>query len=255
MGCNASKNISTREVKIISKDKMINSIIIDDKYPFPKKDYGEDRLALQHHIFKYIWQSNFSAPVSEKLETDLSSQYPNSSFFGVEKPTPVFHSLTPPIPSRVSLQYCDILSRLPFEDETFDFIYVRFMASEIPDNKFKDLIKNELTRILKIDGYLEIMDTNIQAGNEGIVTQEFMSSGMNPLMTESLEPLLRSNSHLTSITTEKQCYPIGNWDDPIGEIALENLLMILKQSKNHLAPHMKINEDEYDRKLLNIKEE
>ncbi|RIB26834.1 S-adenosyl-L-methionine-dependent methyltransferase [Gigaspora rosea] len=278
MGCNASKNISTRDVKIISKDKMVNSTIIDDKYPFPKKDYGGDRLALQHRIFKYIWQSDFSAPVNEKLETgakvldfgcgtatwliDLSSQYPNSSFFGVEKPTPVFHSFTPPIPSRVSLQYCDILSRLPFEDETFDFIYVRFMAFEIPDNKFKDLI-NELTRILKIDGYLEIMDTNAQASNEGIETQEFMSSvrsyyksiGMNPLITESLEPLLRSNSHLTSITTEKQCYPIGNWDDPIGEIALENLLLVLKHSKNNLAPHMKVNEDEYDRKLLNIKEE
>ncbi|CAG8827255.1 26739_t:CDS:1, partial [Dentiscutata erythropus] len=60
-------------------------------------------------------------------------------------------------------------------DETFDFIYVRFMASEIPDNKFKDII-NELTRILKIDGYFEIMDVDVRGCNEGIETQEFMSS-------------------------------------------------------------------------------
>ncbi|CAG8795468.1 23356_t:CDS:2, partial [Dentiscutata erythropus] len=205
--------------------------------------YGGDRLALQHHIFKYIWQSNFSAPVNEKLETgamvldfgcgtatwliDLSSQYPKSTFFGVERPSSVLRNLTLSVPSSVSLQYCDILSKLPFEDETFDFIYVRFMASEIPNNKFKDII-NELTRILKIDGYLEIMDVDVRGCNEGIETQEFMSSGNNPLITEGLEPLLHSNSHLTSITTEKQVYPIGNWDNPI---------------------------DEYDRKLLKIKEE
>ncbi|CAG8491293.1 10160_t:CDS:2 [Dentiscutata heterogama] len=257
MGCNTSKNISTKDVKIIiSKDNVVNTIsttIIDDeKFPFPKKDYGGDRLALQHHIFKYIWQSNFSAPVNEKLET--GAKYPNSSFFGVERPTSVLRNLTPPVPSSVSLQYCDILSRLPFEDETFDFIYVRFMASEIPDNKFNDII-NELTRILKIDGYLEIMDVDVRGGNEGIETQEFMSSGKNPLITESLEPLLHSNSQLTSITTENQVYPIGNWDNPIGEMTLKNLLMVLKQIKIYLAPYIKVNEDEYDRKLLNIKEE
>ncbi|CAG8825008.1 20368_t:CDS:2, partial [Dentiscutata erythropus] len=87
------------------------TIIDDEKYPFPKKDYGGDRLALQHHIFKYIWQSNFSTPVNEKLETgakvldfgcgtatwliDLSSQYPKSTFFGVEKPSSVLRNLTP----------------------------------------------------------------------------------------------------------------------------------------------------------------
>ncbi|CAG8535355.1 19516_t:CDS:2, partial [Dentiscutata erythropus] len=120
MGCNTSKNISTRDVKIvISKENV--------------------------HIFKYIWQSNFSAPVNEKLGT--GAKYP--TFFGVERPSSVLRNLTTSVPSSISLQYCDILFKLPFEDETFDFIYVRFMASEILDNKFKDII-NELTRILKI---------------------------------------------------------------------------------------------------------
>ncbi|CAG8817186.1 5079_t:CDS:2, partial [Dentiscutata erythropus] len=52
-----------------------------------------------------------------------------------------------------------------------------------------------------------------------------------------------------------QVYPIGNWDNPIGEMTLKNLLMVLKQIKIYLAPYMKVNEDEYDGKLLKIKEE
>ncbi|CAG8564055.1 14914_t:CDS:2 [Cetraspora pellucida] len=282
MGCTTSKNTSTREVRIvISRPESVNpiaTVINDEKYPLPKKNYGGDRLALQHNIFKYIWQSNFSAPVNEKLETgakvldfgcgtatwliDLSSQYPKSSFFGVEKPSSVLRDLTPSTPQNVSIQYCDLLSKLPFEDETFDFIYIRFMASVIPDNNFKEVI-NELVRVLKTDGYMEIMDVDAQGGNEGMLTQEFMSSvrsyyksvGINPTITATLEPLFRSKSHLASITTERQCYPIGNWDNPIGEIALENLLMVLKQIKSHLASYMKLNEDEYDMKLFNIKEE
>ncbi|CAG8820260.1 35459_t:CDS:2, partial [Racocetra persica] len=161
---------------------------------------------------------------------------------------------TPPTPQNVSIQYCDILSRLPFEDETFDFIYVRFMACELPDNKFEEII-NELERVLKTGGYLEIMDIDAQGGNEGMLTQEFMSSGINPLITASLEPLFRSISHITSITTERQCYPIGNWDNPIGELALENLFMVLKQIKNHLAPYMRLTDDDYNMNLCKIKEE
>ncbi|CAG8628270.1 10476_t:CDS:2, partial [Racocetra fulgida] len=145
---------------VISRPESVyptSTVIYDEKYPIPKKNYGGDRLALQHHIFKYIWQSNFSAPVNDKLET-------------------VILDLTPPTPQNVSIQYCDTLSRLPFEDETFDFIYVRFMACEIPENKFEEII-NELERVLKTGGYLEIMDIDAQGGNEGMLTQEFMSSG------------------------------------------------------------------------------
>ncbi|CAG8549179.1 8981_t:CDS:2, partial [Racocetra fulgida] len=145
-------------------------------YPLPEKDYGGDRLALQHHLFKYIWRSNFSAPVVEKLNAgakvldfgcgtvswllDVSSQYPKSTFYGVDQPY-LLRLSTPTIPSNVSVQYYDILSGLPFDDETFDFIYMRFMAGEIPEKQTERII-NEFLRVLKVGGYLEIMDVETQ---------------------------------------------------------------------------------------------
>ncbi|CAG8652524.1 5395_t:CDS:1, partial [Scutellospora calospora] len=59
------------QVSSLSSDSNTIGHIEDEKdmLPFPEKDYGGDRLALQHHLFKYIWQSNFSAPVDDKLNS------------------------------------------------------------------------------------------------------------------------------------------------------------------------------------------
>ncbi|CAG8581791.1 12076_t:CDS:1, partial [Cetraspora pellucida] len=54
-------NESTTTIGRMDEDDM-------NLYPFPEKDYGGDRLALQHHLFKYIWRGNFSAPVVDKLK-------------------------------------------------------------------------------------------------------------------------------------------------------------------------------------------
>ncbi|CAG8440558.1 6661_t:CDS:2 [Acaulospora morrowiae] len=41
----------------------------NSKYCLPLDDEEIDRLQLQHFLFRYIWQGNFSAPVEEMLES------------------------------------------------------------------------------------------------------------------------------------------------------------------------------------------
>ncbi|CAG8677714.1 17650_t:CDS:2, partial [Cetraspora pellucida] len=186
----------------------------------------------------------------------LSSQYPKSTFYGVDQPYLLRHS-TPMLPSNVTVQYYDILSGLPFEDETFDFIYMRFMAGELPEKQTERII-NELLRVLKVDGYLEIMDVETQGRNEGPITQSFVSSVLsyykaierNPLMISKINSLFRSHSQLTSITFEEEYCPIGTWYGNIGEIALINWTTLLNQMKYYLMPFLGANEHNY-RKMIN----
>src|SRR3954466_5675639 len=59
-----------------------------------------NRLEMQHHIFKYLWQSNFSTPIAKQLQAggtkvlevgltpeiwtfDMANNYPSSTFIGL----------------------------------------------------------------------------------------------------------------------------------------------------------------------------
>ena len=53
------------------------------------------------------------------------------------------------------LHQFNLLDGLPFEDDSFDFVFQRLLVGAIPKNKWPFII-NELTRVLKPDGYLEV---------------------------------------------------------------------------------------------------
>src|SRR4051794_512790 len=84
MGCVSSKNLDDNvsrgfdvkgfssngnHIDRTSEKGSKKSVVEEDisKYPMPLKDYDGDRFSLQHYLFRYIWQSNFSSPIEEKL--------------------------------------------------------------------------------------------------------------------------------------------------------------------------------------------
>ncbi|CAG8611848.1 2248_t:CDS:2 [Acaulospora morrowiae] len=293
MGCVSSKNLDDNEVssrgfsvkskpgsggfnnKISEKDS--KGFVGDTlKYPMPANEYDGDRFALQHYLFRYIWQSNFSSPIEEKLSTDgtrvldvgigtgswvleMAKEYPNTKFTGVDHRS-LFNKNTP---SNVDVKHTDSILSLPFDDNTFDFVFMRFLAQEITEEKFEHILIPELTRVLKPGGYLEIMDLDAQCGNEGPAAQTLMSAvrthyqskGINPIMTSKLKRFMSSTKMLVDINVEEEIHPLGSWDEKIGEIALTDWLMVLNNLKMGIAPLLNINEDEYRDLLRSFKDE
>ncbi|CAG8602268.1 14549_t:CDS:2 [Acaulospora morrowiae] len=141
------------------------------KYPLPN-DYDElDRLHLQHFVIRHIFQSNFSAPVEHVLNRDgskvldvgcgtgswafdMATNYPKAEFIGVDISPVQPYSIKP---RNVSFINTDVLNGLPFEDNTFDYVFQRLMVISIPRNFWPDHI-SELTRVLKPGGYLELSE-------------------------------------------------------------------------------------------------
>ncbi len=82
----------------------------------------------------------------------MASNYPNAKFIGVDispiQPLQVK-------PDNFTFIKANLLDGLPFADGTFDFIFQRFLAGAIPKEKWS-YVMNELTRILKPGGYLEV---------------------------------------------------------------------------------------------------
>ncbi|CAG8623895.1 13536_t:CDS:2 [Dentiscutata erythropus] len=249
----------------------------NEKYPFPQKNNTWDRLTLQHYLFRYIWQSNFSSPIKESIRSDsikvldvgsgsgpwvheMAGEFPNALFTKIDSKTSHQNSTLP----NLILKDYDFakLEPLPFPDSTFDFIHVGFLASELPEKQFQTLV-NELARTLKPGGYLEIMDVDFQGGNEGPSAQRLMSSlrsyykskDINPLITQRLESIMKATKCLADVTVQRTLHPLGNWEDKIGELALFNWLQFLNDHKSDVVPFMGVSDSEYRNLLQEFKSE
>ena len=83
---------------------------------------------------------------------NMATDYPEVEFVGID--------ISPIQPSQIKPEnfnfiQANILDGLPFKDDTFDFIFQRLFAAAITKNKWPFVI-NELTRVLKPGGYLEV---------------------------------------------------------------------------------------------------
>lgn len=83
---------------------------------------------------------------------DMAASYPKAKFIGVDI-SPVRLGLYKP--KNVEFMKANVLEHLPFDDNTFDYIFQRLLIFAIPAKKWPSVI-NELVRVLKPGGYLEV---------------------------------------------------------------------------------------------------
>ncbi|KAI8363799.1 S-adenosyl-L-methionine-dependent methyltransferase [Choanephora cucurbitarum] len=175
-------------------DQKTNYIIIQGRrywrghgfhhFYLPHDDDESDRLMNLHYILKSIFQGNFTAPVSRLLEQtkkakvldigcgagtwilEMATEYPQAEFIGIDE-YPGFPTHIKPSNSRFVAH--NVLKGLPFEDKTFDFVYMRMMIIYFTPEKLSYLL-SEINRVMKHGAYLEIVDTNYTVRHAGPLT-------------------------------------------------------------------------------------
>ena len=97
----------------------------------------------------------------------MATDYPRSKFTGIDV-APLYPIHTKP--HNVEFLQVNVLNGLPYADNTFDYVICRFMifAFTIQDWKF---VINEICRVCKVGGYIELMEKDILFGNEGNFTK------------------------------------------------------------------------------------
>ncbi|KAF0387509.1 S-adenosyl-L-methionine-dependent methyltransferase [Gigaspora margarita] len=140
-------------------------------YPLPNCEEESDRLRSQHFLFRYFWQSNFFAPIEHILSKpgskildvgcgaaswsfDMATSYPSTNVIGLDM-SPL--QTTQIKPKNFNFVKVNVLEGLPFEDNTFDFVFQRFLVGGYPKEKWTYVI-NELVRVLKPGGFLELCE-------------------------------------------------------------------------------------------------
>ena len=172
--------------------------LLDDSNYFLPNDSGEEeRLDLQHAILKHAFNGNFSAPVDQLLRSgarvldvglvgkdkvfnattyqlstsnqsnflhscgsgiwtlDLAKEYPNSYFIGIDIVPTV---LTGEKPSNVEFIEYNVLDGLPFNNNSFDYVFARALISVYSRAQWTELAIPEYSRVTKPGGWVELME-------------------------------------------------------------------------------------------------
>lgn len=94
---------------------------------------------------------------------DAAKDWPKAEFIGLDVvpcQTDLSNLKDPDLSRRISWVVADFLEELPFPTGSFDLVHVRYVgAPSIPEDRWSDFF-SELTRVLKPDGHLELLERN-----------------------------------------------------------------------------------------------
>ncbi|KAG9293241.1 hypothetical protein G9A89_010612 [Geosiphon pyriformis] len=235
-------------------------------YPFPDDFEEQDRNICQHYRFRYIWESNFSAPVEETLvkganvldiccgvgiwTLEMAHQYPQSTFVGIDTLSNFPKHVKP---TNVTFLQANVLDTLPVLDESFDFVFMRGVKFSFTIVQWQNLVIKEIARVTKPAGWFEIDEHAFQPNKMGNITKKTVETAMTAIRNQGLEPeivpaignWIKGSGLFTDIQSSHKEFPIGSWGGSLGEEALKDLDIGLDGLKGLLLPALKITKEQF----------
>jgi len=247
-----------------------------DKYILPSDDKELDRLHVQHDLQIRIWNSHFSSPVETILKSgaevldvgcgsgnwllEMATNYPSSNFTGIDI-LPLYPMDIHPL--NVIFESVDVSTGLPFPDNHFDFIHLKCLLSTISE-KYCNMktLYNELKRVLKPGGWIEIMEHDNEIINPSQTMKFFTSSyqallrqrGINVYLCREIPKTLDRHGFVNIHNEEKITYH-GEKDETICELGIKNFISIYSTLKSSILEFTSINSEKFDHLLQDLVKE
>ncbi|CAB5382170.1 unnamed protein product [Rhizophagus irregularis] len=237
------------------------------KYIFPNDDEEIEKLELQYYLFKEYWRTCYTSPITPMLTAgggrvldigcgpgtwimDLASKYKSTTFIGIDI-SPMFPQHVKP--RNASFVQYNILNKIPFPNDTFDYVHQSLLSSAFTTSQWKEVIK-EIVRVTKPGGWVEFLEYDYFVHNEGPISQRinastisfFLSQGLIPNISKHLPEILQSTEQLMDIHCEIKSVPIGNWGGTLGSVALEVIGIEISALRNNLQPLMGLSDQHYE---------
>lgn len=241
-------SLNTSDLHFDSKAQRHFSHLNEDDsyyYSLPIDEIEAKRLGFQHQVMRSILRTNFLAPLKDPLIEgisvldvgtgpatwiiDMAKQFPKSEFHGCD-----VNDYGPPegrfLPKNCQFQIGNVITGLPYKDDTFDYVHQRFLVAAISKPSWPQVIR-ELIRVIKPGGYLELVEYHLKyldAGN----AFEALSNLTNKMFVQKTIDIRASSkigkfeieAGLDNVKTSTLSLPIGRtFGGPIGHAWLENI--------------------------------
>ena len=163
---------------------------------------------------------------------EMAQTFPQAQVHGVDlEESRTISGKTPSTPLNYVFLKGNVLQRLPFNDETFDFVHQRLLVAGIPFARWPDVIR-ELLRVTKRGGWIELVEGGTSSSKEGPAIARLTSwnkalmspAGIDIYNIHKLAPVAQQNG----LNCEQRIYnvPIGTWSGRIGILAQQDLLAV-----------------------------
>lgn len=197
----------------------------ESTYWLPKDDDEQRRLTGQHFLYKEFYDgSNILPSVKENLNLekgvkvldvgcgscvwimDMITDYPNCEYHGcdIEDITNKLLKL-----DKFTFTYGNVVTGLPYEDNTFDFIYMRLFMYALRAEEWAPAI-SEVIRVVKPGGMIQFFEAGIEVSDNSCYAYDKLVKALNTIAIsrgQNINVTLELEGMLSDIDTVKiiQC--------------------------------------------------
>ncbi|CAO3701005.1 unnamed protein product [Rhizopus microsporus] len=216
----------TSETEYISMD-ISREFHSEDKstYWLPKDEEEQKRLIAQHFAFKELYGGNVLPSIIQNLDfekgvtildvgcgsgvwmMDMMHEYPNCTFYGCDIVNTVNRVLDL---EKINFSYGNVVKGLPYPDNTFDFVHMRFFVLALRIDEWPLAVK-EVIRVTKPGGFIQLSDVDGKLPKEtSVAYYKLMSAiqtacnsrGQNAEMGKELDNLVRENDNVKIVQAD-----------------------------------------------------
>ncbi|KAI9279530.1 S-adenosyl-L-methionine-dependent methyltransferase [Sporodiniella umbellata] len=235
-------------------------------YWLPKDAEEHDRLTGQHFAYKELLKGNISSSVRKSLDfelgvsildigcgsgawlADMSSEYPNCTYHGcdiIDTPD-IIQKL-----SKLNYVYGNVIQGLPYGDNTFDFVCMRFFVYALRTEEWPIAI-NEALRVVKPGGMVQFVDcTGKSSGNVNSICYKTMSTinrisverGQTPGISYVLEDLVSKNSRAKIVQSYRKTQNTND-GTPLAKKFMWDVAKGVESMMKHLGPQLGVENKE-----------
>ncbi|CEJ03906.1 hypothetical protein RMCBS344292_17879 [Rhizopus microsporus] len=224
-------------------------------YWLPKDEEEQMRLTGQHYAFKSLFEGNVLPSVTDALDfqkginildvgcgsgvwiMDMVQEYPNCTYHGCDIVNILYKNVDV---KQFTFSKGNIIKGLPYEDNTFDFVHMRFFVLALREDEWSTAIK-ELIRVTKPGGMIQISEfgfqlpkdtTNIFYRTMSAFRDTCKAKGQNVYIGAELENMLSKFDGIN--ITQSECSGTNTaklfiWD------ALETLAISQERDSYHIS--------------------
>jgi ubiquinone/menaquinone biosynthesis C-methylase UbiE len=239
--------------------------------PNPTTDQELDRLDLQHYMLRYVLKGNYLAPVAKpasildigcgtgRWSIEMAQEFPQAELIGIDLKLPELD--TELLPGNCHFQVGNVLKGLSSEDGMFDFVHQRLLLFAVPLVAWQQLV-NELVRVTRRGGWVELTEVSPFFQHSGPATEKLLDlivraaqqRGLDMSISQRIGTLL-SDAGLKRVGTSTQLIPLGKWGGQLGELAISDILAIVRAMKPLVTAVMQTASEEYDSLVMELEQE
>ncbi|CEJ01055.1 hypothetical protein RMCBS344292_15094 [Rhizopus microsporus] len=235
-------------------------------YWLPKDEEEQMRLTGQHYAFKSLFEGNVLPSVTDALDfqkginildvgcgsgvwiMDMVQEYPNCAYHGCDIVNILYKNVDV---KQFTFSKGNVIKGLPYEDNTFDFVHMRFLVLALREDEWPMAIK-ELIRVTKPGGMVQISEIGFQTPKDPsnlsyLISTVFRDTckakGQNACVGAELENMLSRFDGINIIQSECRLCDTSSGTNT-AKLFIWDALEVIKSVQDIMGPALGINTKE-----------